>query len=731
MNNKFSLFLICGWLWLLPTQAQPIPNNSFDSFATQAYWEHVESLKKRGVSGTSGKLIRYDSPEAELANTPFQGKTDGDIVHISGDSLVFYDIDFKNLSIIIKDGANVSFYNCKFGQSHGVPFAGHFAIDVQGRNTKLTLRFCDFEGPGSGQSVDAMLRADDILNRQPGNAALVDIAYCRTYGHASDGWKLARGMSKFSYFGPTVGSRKMPTIYQPGKTYQQGDYVVEDNNNGLYTQHIWRAWRATSESPRFDLVGSKASDLNIVGQQQQNGWVYSNPHADFFHAYASADQLTAEGHYINSSIADPHPDDAQGGIHQIGINNAIRYDNGDESLWNVNPPVFRGCYIVRDQERSSHVIDTGLPKPEEDRAFWRVEHLRTNAPPKGVITFSRSLFAFDSPKNLDGLASLEIFKHNGNADLYNQFYEVNEGYFTRNGRSAQPSLTVQNAYNIKPMKFAPAFNNQTNQRINAVIFLVNGQRVVDIKKQGNGTTTTYVHEDYRLSEEKPDGSYDLQHSNPNTKFHLVLWRGEAKLSQVSTSEPIDTESPGSFEVSMTDTVNFTVQWTIPTDNQEVVQFVILQDDQVLDTLSATTNSYILSEADNERSFTVTVVALDAAGNSSKASLIFTPSLPEEDTVEMEEVTNEIVQVAKLFSPNNDGMDDLWDVKVDKASGYKLTSVSIYNRYGQAVFTSNDSEVVWDGLFQGKPSATGAYYYAITYIGTQGQHTITGSLALVR
>ena len=540
MHGKITFFLALCWLSLLSTQAQIAPDDSLNSVSsTEAYWKHVKSLKKRGVTGTSGKLIRYDSPEAGLTGTPFAGKSDGDDVDISSGTHVFYDIDFKNLRILVRGGAHVSFYNCRFGQDKGALLGINPILKVQGSETKLILRFCDFEGPGDGQSAGSMLLANDILGDQVGDAAFIDIAYCRTYGHANDGWKIARGTSQYSYFGPTVGSQTAPTVYVDGQRYSKGEYVVtsECKSGGLLTSHVWRAKKNTSAKPKF------------CEKSSSEDWQYFNPHADFFHVFASEYQLEALGHYINSSISDPHPDDAQGGVHQIGINNAIRYDNGSESRWNVTPPIFRGFYVVRDQTRSSHAIDTGLPKPRKDSEFWRVEHLRTNAPPKGVITLKRSLFAFDTPRDLEGASPVQIVKHSKNADLHDNFHDVNKEYFARNGHSPEPSLIVRNAYNIKPVKFAPAFDNQMNKRINAVIFLVDGQRVAYLEKQNNGTLSTYVHEDYRLSEEKADGSYDLRHVNPDTVFHLVVWRGEANIKQTSSDKSGEVGPVSTIEIT--------------------------------------------------------------------------------------------------------------------------------------------------------------------------------------
>ena len=524
MHAKITLWLVCCYWSLLSAQAQVVssaPNGTNATGTTEAYWKHVKSLKQRGVTGTSGKLVRYDSPEGQalVVGTPFAEKNDGDNVIISDSTYVFYDIDFKNLRIIVEKGANVSFYNCKFGQDKGMLPGLSPILKAQDAATKLTLRFCDFEGPGNGQSVGAMLLANDSLDEQIGRAAFIDAAYCRTYGHASDGWKLARGTSKYSYFGPTVGSLAAPTVYVDGRSYSEGDYVVtnECKGGGLLSSHVWRANEDTSTKPKF------------CEKESSEDWQYINPHADFFHVYASEYQLEALGHYINSSVSDPHPDDAQGGVHQIGMNNAIRYDNGTESLRWTAPPVFRGFYVVRDEDRQSNAIDTGLfPKPEPGKdSLWRIEHLRTNAPPKGVIALGNSLFVFDSPRSLDGSVPVEIFKHSKNEKLHENFYKVNEEYFARNGHSSEPTVPEKNTWRIRfsDEGFAPA-RRDDGSPMEAVIFMVNGQRVLTFAKGDTGPQV--ADEDLFSVRSVGDDTYALS-STDGTPFYPVRWRGEAEL----------------------------------------------------------------------------------------------------------------------------------------------------------------------------------------------------------
>lgn len=70
----------------------------------------------------------------------------------------------------------------------------------------------------------------------------------------------------------------------------------------------------------------------------------------------------------------------------------------------------------------------------------------------------------------------------------------------------------------------------------------------------------------------------------------------------------------------------------------------------------------------------------------------------------------IISVPNAFSPNGDGTNDVWRLKVQgMVNNYTLT---VFNRYGQVVYTSRDINTPWDGTMNGKPLQVGTYYYII-------------------
>jgi gliding motility-associated-like protein len=84
-------------------------------------------------------------------------------------------------------------------------------------------------------------------------------------------------------------------------------------------------------------------------------------------------------------------------------------------------------------------------------------------------------------------------------------------------------------------------------------------------------------------------------------------------------------------------------------------------------------------------------------------------------------------VPNVFSPNNDGINDVWNIQYLET--YPNAVVEIYNRYGQQVFKSSGYSRPWDGKMNGNVLPTGVYYYIINP--RNGRQILTGSLTLLR
>lgn len=88
-----------------------------------------------------------------------------------------------------------------------------------------------------------------------------------------------------------------------------------------------------------------------------------------------------------------------------------------------------------------------------------------------------------------------------------------------------------------------------------------------------------------------------------------------------------------------------------------------------------------------------------------------------------------VYIPNIFSPNQDGHNDVF-----KAYGRCLKDVelTVFDRWGNKVFFSNDHTIGWDGTFRDKPMNSGSYVYKL--IGTLlygDKIEMKGSVTLVR
>ncbi len=77
--------------------------------------------------------------------------------------------------------------------------------------------------------------------------------------------------------------------------------------------------------------------------------------------------------------------------------------------------------------------------------------------------------------------------------------------------------------------------------------------------------------------------------------------------------------------------------------------------------------------------------------------------------------DEDLYVPTAFSPNGDGLND--DFKPILLGMKSISYFRVYNRFGELVFSSNQVDKGWDGIFKGKPQNVGTYVWmaaGITY-----------------
>lgn len=107
-----------------------------------------------------------------------------------------------------------------------------------------------------------------------------------------------------------------------------------------------------------------------------------------------------------------------------------------------------------------------------------------------------------------------------------------------------------------------------------------------------------------------------------------------------------------------------------------------------------------------------------------------------DSVRLVVVTHALIPMPNAFSPNGDGVNDLYGPVIPPALQgiYTIVQMRVYNRWGQLVYNGNG---YWDGTFGGTAQPADTYFYYITIEGPDQndptqivQYNLTGSFTLL-
>lgn len=88
-----------------------------------------------------------------------------------------------------------------------------------------------------------------------------------------------------------------------------------------------------------------------------------------------------------------------------------------------------------------------------------------------------------------------------------------------------------------------------------------------------------------------------------------------------------------------------------------------------------------------------------------------------------------VYVPNTFTPDGFRYNNVFEAST---VGVKTLKVTIYNRWGQLVYSSNDREFQWDGTYEGEPVQDGTYVWKINYLSNSGRDILlTGHINCIR
>ena len=104
-----------------------------------------------------------------------------------------------------------------------------------------------------------------------------------------------------------------------------------------------------------------------------------------------------------------------------------------------------------------------------------------------------------------------------------------------------------------------------------------------------------------------------------------------------------------------------------------------------------------------------------------------------DEIKLEESENNCtcnIYVPNLFTPNNDAINDHWEVLAN--CPFRQYSLEIYNRWGSKIFSSNNALESWNGYYGNQIVQSGLYSYLLKYQTEYGEPKIQyGTIMVMR
>ncbi|WP_299431463.1 Calx-beta domain-containing protein [uncultured Maribacter sp.] len=144
----------------------------------------------------------------------------------------------------------------------------------------------------------------------------------------------------------------------------------------------------------------------------------------------------------------------------------------------------------------------------------------------------------------------------------------------------------------------------------------------------------------------------------------------------------------------------------------------------------------------EAVLTITVTVPNEGMFTNTASLL--SSFPADSNAENNEAVAEVIVsvptpaeegfLFNQFSPNGDGTNDVLKFQdTDVLPDFSNVSITIFDRYGNVVVEKSNitDTIIWDGLYEGKQSPAGTYFYVLNLVNEGGVEVKKGWIQLIR
>jgi gliding motility-associated-like protein len=223
----------------------------------------------------------------------------------------------------------------------------------------------------------------------------------------------------------------------------------------------------------------------------------------------------------------------------------------------------------------------------------------------------------------------------------------------------------------------------------------------------------------------------LQVDNPLSAYNYS-WIENASGNEISTAQSVDIGAGGTYTLSVTD---------INTMCNRTEQFEVVESESAIITSD---NVIVIDETSDisGNGFSITInpdglgigdyeyALLDDQGNfvggyqdelffNQLTGGFYTLLVRDKDGCDLNgnpaSMEVSVVEFPDFFTPNGDGINDLWTIKGANSNYYPSSEINIYNRFGGIVAKLDLNEEGWDGTYNGKNLPSTDYWVSIKLV----------------
>ncbi len=233
-----------------------------------------------------------------------------------------------------------------------------------------------------------------------------------------------------------------------------------------------------------------------------------------------------------------------------------------------------------------------------------------------------------------------------------------------------------------------------------------------------------------IEAEIPNGTYTYE------------WTRNGVIDTSSTNETLNITQGGTYEVTAINTTTLCRRTRRIIVNESIIATlgeddVTIVDDSSNNTITIDNSNNNLGIGDYEfalqdqsnvivRDFQDTPMFENLSGG------VYTILVRDKNGCGVAELDVSVLEFPKYFTPNGDGINDLWIVRGASTTFYPESSIHIFDRYGNPITEIAIDGQGWDGLYNGKLLPSNDYWFNIELTDRNGnQITRKGNFSLLR